>query len=564
MYKTKSRFMVLVSVCVFLFVVLTGPLAYGKKPPHMLDQTTRLAALAKVWGLLKYYHPEVAKGQIDWDAALISAIPAVKAAVDFDSFNQEIDALIREAGDVDPADYNPGTPAHPNESLFKWIKNRRIFNKDVSKKLKIVQKKHIPADNFYVQSDPNVGNTLFENENPYLQPYYPDENFRLLALFRYWNIIQYFYPYKDDMDTDWEVIVEEFIPRLIAAGDMYEYHLTMKELFTRLNDSHAFSYSPPLNYYFGYYYAPFEVRYFQGKTIVTRVFAELLDQADAVQVGDIVVQRNGTDIDTFRDDMRKYVEASNEPTLERNINDYYVVRGQSDHLTFTLSRDGQVRDVTVPAYYSSIVWDAEQNADSLLDKWKILPGNIGYVHMGIVYPEDVEQVMAELMNTRAIIFDVRYTPNSTFYLFANYLNPEPVDFFKFTYPILDYPGTFDSLPGYRVGPESNPDYYKGRVVFLADERTQSHAEFTCMSLQASPDATFVGSQTAGADGNVSYVWLPGYIVTYFTGLGIYYPDGTPTQRIGIVPDIVSRPTVAGIQQGRDEVLETAIQFIENN
>ena len=173
--------------------------------------------------------------------------------------------------------------------------------------------------------------------------------------------------------------------------------------------------------------------------------------------------------------------------------------------------------------------------------------------------------MSELMNTRAIIFDVRNNANLTLYLFSNYLNPEIEDFAKFTIPDLDYPGDFNFTPTYQIGPESNnPDYYKGRVVFLADERTQSHGEFTCMSIQTAPDTTFVGSQTAGADGNVSYVWLPGYIVTYFTGIGVYYPDGTPTQRVGIVPDIVSRPTIAGIQQDRDEVLETAVHFIENN
>jgi len=32
----------------------------------------------------------------------------------------------------------------------------------------------------------------------------------------------------------------------------------------------------------------------------------------------------------------------------------------------------------------------------------------------------------------------------------------------------------------------------------------------------------------------------------------------PTQQMGIVPDLVVRPTVAGIRAGRDEVLEAAV------
>ena len=85
-----------------------------------------------------------------------------------------------------------------------------------------------------------------------------------------------------------------------------------------------------------------------------------------------------------------------------------------------------------------------------------------------------------------------------------------------------------------------------------------------MALQTAPDATGVGSQTAGADGNVVLLPLPGGMYAYFTGLGVYYPDYRETQRIGIVPDISIRPTIRGIGEGIDEVLERAVAFIEQN
>ena len=49
-----------------------------------------------------------------------------------------------------------------------------------------------------------------------------------------------------------------------------------------------------------------------------------------------------------------------------------------------------------------------------------------------------------------------------------------------------------------------------------------------------------------------------------SGIGVYYPDGTETQRIGIVPDIGLKPTIRGIYEGRDEILEKAIELIEND
>lgn len=46
-----------------------------------------------------------------------------------------------------------------------------------------------------------------------------------------------------------------------------------------------------------------------------------------------------------------------------------------------------------------------------------------------------------------------------------------------------------------------------------------------------------------------------------SGIGVFYPDGTPTQRVGIVPDLEVRPTIAGVRAGRDEVLESGVSFV---
>src|SRR5687767_13237673 len=79
-----------------------------------------------------------------------------------------------------------------------------------------------------------------------------------------------------------------------------------------------------------------------------------------------------------------------------------------------------------------------------------------------------------------------------------------------------------------------------------------------MGLQATGRAIVFGSQTAAADGNITNIELPGPLIATFTGLGVFYPDGRATQRIGIVPDVHVTPTIAGLSAGRDEVLEAAL------
>ena len=82
-----------------------------------------------------------------------------------------------------------------------------------------------------------------------------------------------------------------------------------------------------------------------------------------------------------------------------------------------------------------------------------------------------------------------------------------------------------------------------------------------MAFRAGDNTTIVGSTTAGADGNISTIILPGGLRTIISGIGVYYPDGTQTQRIGIVPDVKVEPTINGIKQGKDEVLEKALEII---
>jgi C-terminal processing protease CtpA/Prc len=109
--------------------------------------------------------------------------------------------------------------------------------------------------------------------------------------------------------------------------------------------------------------------------------------------------------------------------------------------------------------------------------------------------------------------------------------------------------------------EEHENFYKGKFVILTNEISQSSAEFHIMAYRVHPNATIIGSTTAGADGNVSPFYLPGGISTMISGIGVYYPDGKETQSIGIIPDIECKPTIKGIPESRDELMEKALEII---
>src|SRR5688500_14288574 len=67
-----------------------------------LDEAERLAVLGRVWGFLKYHHPRISRGEVDWDQALLDAIPAVRGAARRRAFLAAIDGLIDRAGPPGP------------------------------------------------------------------------------------------------------------------------------------------------------------------------------------------------------------------------------------------------------------------------------------------------------------------------------------------------------------------------------------------------------------------------------------------------------------------------------
>jgi acyl carrier protein len=99
---------------------------------------------------------------------------------------------------------------------------------------------------------------------------------------------------------------------------------------------------------------------------------------------------------------------------------------------------------------------------------------------------------------------------------------------------------------------------------LIDDRAISQSEHSGLFYEAANGTKFIGTPSAGANGDVTGFTLPGGIHVNFTGHDIRHADGRQLQRIGLQPDVVAAPTRAGIREGKDEVLERAIRFLDED
>jgi len=533
---------------------------------RMQAQTTpaeaqKIATFTKIWGFLKYYHPTVATGKLDWDHEYMTRLKDLAALNTRDEISNYYSNWIGTLGFVTPC----STCSQNKDSITRnldldWLSDGTLFNARLMDELQYIRQNRNQGKNYYVQFYP-VGNTGYRNEKPYKDSVYPGAEMRLLSLARYWNIIEYFYPYKYGIGEDWNHVLVEMIPLFRDAPDTMAYHLAMMQLVASIRDSHADLINHYTNLHFGLKWAPFDFKLIDNQAIVTRFYNDSLCAKNDIRYGDVFLSVNGKDIAGIIREQWKYVGSSNDAVKLRNM--YCAIfNGNTDSVEVTYERDGVVGKKTLYRYYFKYFYPKGYKPVRP-EACKILPGNIAYVNMAGLSPGQVPAIIKQVKDTRAIIFDVRNYPNGAMFKLAALLDTAPVPFARISMPDVNYPGMFryNHFGPMYCGLKKNKHAYKGRVILLFNEMTQSHAEFTLMALQTAPRVTGIGSTTAGADGNVSDLVFPGNYHTYMTGLGVYYPDGRETQRVGIFPDIVVHPTIAGIRAHRDEVLDKALEVI---
>ena len=98
------------------------------------------------------------------------------------------------------------------------------------------------------------------------------------------------------------------------------------------------------------------------------------------------------------------------------------------------------------------------------------------------------------------------------------------------------------------------------MVALIYALTWSYPEDLAMLFRDS-GATLIGTPTAGASGNIADFIMPGKITAIFSSVGWFFPNVGEIQRKGVIPDIEVYPTMESIMEGKDEILEEAIRFI---
>lgn len=396
-------------------------------------------------------------------------------------------------------------------------------------------------------------------ERAYADMTSPSKEYRLLALFRFYNVINYFYPYKHLFDRSWDDVLLEYIPKFEAAEGAQEYAFTVARLVSNIQDSHGAIQSSTLRQYLGTQQPPVEVKSIQGQTVITHIYDDSARKA-GLTVGDVVVSVDGEEIAARRGSIAPLFAASTTQALRRRV-DQAVLGGAKDSEIRLEVRDAAGKMVAATLVRSMTPKKAMRETPV----YSVLPSGFGYIDLERLNPAQVEPAFDQVKETPALIFDMRGYPNGVFMMLASHFAGKETVVARFETPTPQSPDASEvSRTQFVQRATPGPKKYPGKVVVLINEEAISQSEHTCLILEATAHAKFIGSPTNGANGDVTQTILPGGITVNFSGHDVRHADGRQLQRLGIQPDVLVEPTIEGVRSGRDELLEKAIEYLKRN
>ena len=387
----------------------------------------------------------------------------------------------------------------------------------------------------------------------YAESPYPSRELRVLATIRIWATLDEMNPYRD-LVTNWDRALADAIPMVEAAGDEDAYVRALRVLGTRVHDGHVsvrkgdkFGKPPGL--------PAIALRLIEHQLVVAKVLDPSEAERQGLAIGDVVDTVDGKPASEALATTRETTSGGTTESRDQNAA-YHMLDGlDGSSVVIGVHGKSPVTLVRSKANYAGY-------APSPGRHWKKLDDNIGYADLSALTVPEVAPMLADLGDTRALILDMRGYPNGTAWTLAPLLNVRHTKlaaWFDRPQVTADEQNTTHFL---QEMPAAPPDakLYRGKVIVLIDDRAASQAEHTCLFLNEAAQPTFIGSPTHGTNGDVTGFYLPGDLRMTFTGEAVRFLDGTQLQQRGVQPQILIRPTLAGLRAGKDEVLARAIAF----
>lgn len=382
-----------------------------------------------------------------------------------------------------------------------------------------------------------------------------NERGRLKVFEEVWNLIRTEYYDPGFGGVDWNGIGKQYRERLATIRSDEELHSLLAEMLAQLHDTHTY-YLPPGDLFEGRSQPTLglEVDEVEGQLVVAAVDGASEAAHHGVRPGMILRTMNGQDIREVAREVDAWIPTWIGLSSDRILawaRLAFLLKGPvGQEVTLGLSDpSGQRLEVRV---HRSQTPKPEPPVSS-----RHLTPSMGYIHWTFWQPELTEIIRAELASlrdTQSLIIDLRGNSGGDPQVMVDVLRcliPEEIPYGRFHGPRRSP----------KIRERACPYVYTGSVAVLMDRATGSTSEIFANLIQETGRGRLVGAQSSGSVVYHQREQVRGGGHVWWSRWGYVSPRGRLLNGDGVLPDIPVQRTVAGLWQGRDEVLEAAEEVL---
>jgi carboxyl-terminal processing protease len=400
---------------------------------------------------------------------------------------------------------------------------------------------------------------------------------RMFIASKVYSLLQlHFFSAKTESAPDLDGTYRTYLHKVLATDDRREFDLATIEFVAQLHNGHTFFWDKWLdkdnNQSLGFYAMPLE-----GRWVVQSSFL------DSLKPGDILSRIDDTPIEAFFLQQRRYISASSTAALRRNL--FLFSYLFPEQFTLTL-KDG--RQVVINRAASKKLPEKTEG------RW-VKPGATAYIRIPSFFDPLLEQraldYVRQFRRAKVLIIDVRNNPGGVppqrllwvlmdrpyhGWAESTHVGRASIDSGHDTArsgesapgaddpqgvpnPVGGSPSNSNSMPSSRVI-TPGPYAFRGRLILLVDGGCISACEDFVEASKDSGRATVVGEITQGSSS-------PPFIYDFHNGMSFriavkryYFPDGSEFEGVGVKPDIEVHTTIGDLKNGRDPILEKALEL----
>jgi carboxyl-terminal processing protease len=386
----------------------------------------------------------------------------------------------------------------------------------------------------------------------------------------------YFFVAPQASAPDLDSSYKNYLQKVLATDDRRQFDLATIEFVAQLHSGHTFFWDAWLdrdnNKPLGFYAMPLD-----GKWIIRTSFL------DDLKPGDIISKIDNTTIEAFFLQQRRLISASSATAQRRNL--FLLPYLFPEQFTLTLEGGRQI------AVNRANLKKPPEKTDG---RW-VKPGATAYIRIPAFFDpsleEDALNYVRQFRRAKVLLIDVRNNAGgippyrligalmdrpyrgwteSTAACSAPLNVAQEATKKRESAPRTDnsrgVPNALSNSPG---SPQSSQPYnvitpdrnaFRGRLILLVDGGCISACEDFVEPSKDSGRAVLVGETTQG-----SFI-LP-FIYDFHNGMSLriavkrnYFPDGSEFEGVGIKPDVEVHTTIEDLKNGRDPVLEKALEL----